>query len=42
MLLEGLHLDRAIGAVEEEIRELTDRLVHPRGTWTPSAPVKTG
>ena len=32
VLLEDLHLDRAIGAVEEDIRELTDRLVHPRGT----------
>jgi hypothetical protein len=32
VLLEDLHLDRAIGAVEEDIRVLTDRLVHPRGT----------
>ena len=26
------HLDRALGAVEEDIRVITDRLVHPRGT----------
>jgi hypothetical protein len=32
VLLDDLHLDRAIGAVEEDIRVLTDRLVHPRGT----------
>jgi hypothetical protein len=32
VILEDLHLDRAIGAVEEDIRVLTDRLVHPRGT----------
>jgi hypothetical protein len=32
VLLEDLHLDRALGAVEEDIRDLVDRLVHPRGT----------
>lgn len=32
VLLENLHLDRALEAVEEDIRDLTDRLVHPRGT----------
>jgi hypothetical protein len=32
VLLENLHLDRALGAVEEDIRDLVDRLVHPRGT----------
>jgi len=26
------HLDRALGAVEEDIRDLVERLVHPRGT----------
>ena len=32
VLLENLHLDRALEAVEEDIRNLVDRLVHPRGT----------
>ena len=32
VLLEDLHLDRALEAVEEDIRNLVDRLVHPRGT----------
>ena len=32
VLLEDLHLDRALGAVEEDIRVITDRLVHPHGT----------
>ena len=32
VLLENLNLDRALGAVEEDIRDLMDRLVHPRGT----------
>ena len=32
VLLENLHLDRALEAVEGDIRDLTDRLVHPRGT----------
>jgi len=32
VLLENLNLDRALGAVEEDIRDLVDRLVHPRGT----------
>ena len=32
VLLENLNLERALGAVEEDIRDLVDRLVHPRGT----------
>jgi len=32
VLLENLHLDRALEVVEEDIRDLVDRLVHPRGT----------
>ena len=32
VLLENLNLDRALGAVEEDIRGLVERLVHPRGT----------
>jgi hypothetical protein len=32
VLLEDLHLDRALGAVEEDIRNLVNRLVYPRGT----------
>lgn len=32
VLLENLNLDRALEAVEEDIRDLMDRLVHPRGT----------
>ena len=32
VLLENLHLDRALEAVEGYIRYLTDRFVHPRGT----------
>jgi len=32
VLLENLNLDRALGAVEEDIRALVERLVHPRGT----------
>ena len=32
VLLENLNLDRALGAVEEDIRDLVERLVHPRGT----------
>jgi HEPN domain-containing protein len=32
VLLENLNLDRALGAVEEDIRNLVERLVHPRGT----------
>jgi hypothetical protein len=32
VLLEDLHLDRALGAVEEDIRDLVNRLVYPRGT----------
>jgi HEPN domain-containing protein len=32
VLLENLNLERALEAVEEDIRDLMDRLVHPRGT----------
>jgi hypothetical protein len=32
VLIEGLHIDQALRAVEEEIRALRDALVHPRGT----------
>jgi hypothetical protein len=32
VLLENLHLDRALRAVEEDIRTLRDALLHPRGT----------
>ncbi len=31
-LLENLHLDRALRAVEEDIEALRDALLHPRGT----------
>jgi hypothetical protein len=31
-LLENLHLDRALRAVEENIGVLQDALLHPRGT----------
>jgi hypothetical protein len=30
--LEALHVDRALEAVDEDIRVLTDALQHPRGT----------
>jgi Cys-tRNA synthase (O-phospho-L-seryl-tRNA:Cys-tRNA synthase) len=30
--LEDLHVDRALEAVEEDIRVLTDSIQHPRGT----------
>jgi hypothetical protein len=30
--LEALHLERALEGVEEDIRDLFDRLQHPRGT----------
>ena len=30
--LEDLHVDRALGEVDEDIRLLTDALQHPRGT----------
>jgi Cys-tRNA synthase (O-phospho-L-seryl-tRNA:Cys-tRNA synthase) len=30
--LEALHLDRALEGVDEDIRRLTDALIHPRGT----------
>ncbi len=32
VLLEDLHLDRALRAVEEDIRTLRDTLLHPGGT----------
>jgi hypothetical protein len=32
VLLEDLHLDRALEAVEEDIRTLRDALLHPGGT----------
>ena len=32
MLLENLHLDRALRAVEEDIGALREALIYPRGT----------
>jgi hypothetical protein len=32
VLIEGLHLDEALRAVEEDIRTLRETLLHPRGT----------
>ena len=32
VLLDNLHLDQALGVVEEEIRTLRDALIHPGGT----------
>jgi hypothetical protein len=32
VLLEELHLERALGAVEEDIGALRDSLLHPGGT----------
>ena len=32
VLMEGLHLDEALRAVEEYIRTLRETLIHPRGT----------
>ena len=32
VLLEDLHLERALRAVEEDIRTLRDALLHPGGT----------
>jgi hypothetical protein len=32
VIIENLHLDRALRAVEEEIRILRDALLHPGGT----------
>ncbi len=32
VLIENLHLDRALRAVEEEIQTLRDALLHPGGT----------
>ena len=31
-LIEGLHLDEALRAVEEYIRSLREALIHPRGS----------
>jgi hypothetical protein len=36
VLLENLHLDRALRAVEEDIETLRDALLHPGGTWEPA------
>ena len=32
VLMEGLHLDEALRAVDEYIRTLREALIHPRGT----------
>jgi hypothetical protein len=32
VLIEELHIDQALRAVEEEIRALREALIHPRGT----------
>ena len=32
VLIEGLHIDRALRAVEEDIRTLREGLLYPRGT----------
>jgi endonuclease V-like protein UPF0215 family len=32
VLVEGLHIDQALRAVEEYIRTLREALIHPRGT----------
>ncbi len=32
VIIENLHLDRALRAVQEEIRTLRDSLLHPGGT----------
>ncbi len=32
VLIEELHIDQALRAVEEEIRALRDALIHPRGS----------
>jgi hypothetical protein len=32
VFIEGLYIDRALGAVEEEIRPLRKALLYPRGT----------
>jgi hypothetical protein len=32
MLIEGLHLDEALRAVQEDIRTLRETLLYPRGT----------
>ena len=32
VLIEGLHIDQVLRAVEEEIRALREALVYPRGT----------
>ena len=32
VLIEGLHLDQALGAAKEEIRTFREALLYPRGT----------
>ena len=32
VLIEGLHIDRALQAVQEDIRTLREALLYPRGT----------
>jgi hypothetical protein len=32
VLVEGLHLDQALGVVEEELRTLREAFFHPRGS----------
>jgi hypothetical protein len=32
VLIEELHIDQALRAVEEEVRTLREALIHPRGT----------
>jgi hypothetical protein len=32
VLIEGLHIDQALRAVEEDIRTLREALLHPRGS----------
>jgi hypothetical protein len=32
VLIEGLHIDRALRAVEDDIRTLREALLYPRGT----------
>ncbi len=32
VLIEGLHIEQALRAVEEEVRTLREALIHPRGS----------
>ena len=32
VLIEGLHIEQALRAVEEEVRGLREALIHPRGS----------